>query len=210
MSSQFDIESILDETFPQQPFFLEIGCWDGVQGSNSYHLEHERGWNGLCVDPFPKNFENRDCALCTKAISLDGLPREFIKVSTDRRNNGDVSYFSGFRDSISLHKDTIEQFCEYEVVKVETITIPQLYERYRLPHYIEFLSVDVEGAEMEVFSGINLEDYKFGMIIFEHNLDTIIGNSIGSLLEGQGYFHLKDTPVDSIFVAEWTYNGNFL
>ena len=91
MTSQHNIETFLAGFFTKPGFFLEIGCWDGEQISQTSYLEKKKDWKGLCVDPFPKNFTNRSCELCDKAISKDGLPRKFVKVSIDRRNGGDVS-----------------------------------------------------------------------------------------------------------------------
>lgn len=186
MFSQYNIEPLLDEFLPEQGFFLEIGAWDGEHFSQSLYLER-KGWKGLCVDPFLRNFDGRTCELCPKAISSNGLPREFIRVTTDRRHGGDVSYLSGFRDSIRIHLPTIQEHCEYQVISVDTITIVDLYEFYELPRYIDFLSIDVEGAEIEVFSGINFDQNRFGLITFEHNGDESARRHIGALLIAHGY-----------------------
>lgn len=201
-SNQVDEMGILlDNLFPDYPegFFLEIGAWDANHLSQSLYLERVKGWKGLCVDPFPRGFENRTCSLCTKAISADGQPREFVRVTTDRRDGGDVSYFSGFRDSIRFHWDTIEQFCDYYITTVDTITIPELYKQYQLPQYIEFLSVDVEGAEVEVFCGIDFDICKFGVIVFEHNMDNNVRRYIGRLLDKHGYKLTAETLIDDIY-----------
>src|ERR671925_1346918 len=100
-TSQFQIiEKHLDDLFPHPGTFLEIGCWDGELMSQTAYLERERGWTGLCVDPFPIHFEQRSCMVCAKAVSADGQPRTFLKVSIDRRYGGNVSYFSGFKESV--------------------------------------------------------------------------------------------------------------
>jgi FkbM family methyltransferase len=205
-STRLDINQLLDTLFhgKMDGFYLEIGAWDAKHLSQSYHLE-QLGWKGLCVDPFPKRFERRKCEVCNKAISSDGKPREFVKVTIDRRHGGDVSYFSGFRDSLNLHFMTIMQHCDYDIVEVDTITISKLYEYYNLPNYIDFLSVDVEGAEIEVFCGIDLEQYRFGVIMFEHNMVAGTKQYIAASLERNGYRHLLDTDIESIFVSEEIY-----
>jgi hypothetical protein len=82
--SQHQIESDLVALFPNGGYFVEIGCWDGELISQTAVLERA-GWRGICVDPFPRNFEERSCKLIKKAVSRDGLPREFVSVSIDRR-----------------------------------------------------------------------------------------------------------------------------
>ena len=36
-------------------FFVEAGAYDGVDQSNTYYLEKEKGWNGILIEPI---FEN--------------------------------------------------------------------------------------------------------------------------------------------------------
>lgn len=195
------IEQYVDQLFPSPGTFLEIGCWDGGLLSQTAYLEKERGWTGLCVDPFPVNFENRTCNVCAKAISRDGQPRSFLKVSIDRRCGGDVSYFSGFIESVvdNIHWPVIKQFCDYEETEVETITFAQLCEQYDLPRYIEFLSVDTEGSELEIFQSIDFDAHKFGLIVFEHNMDQATRNRIGEILQANEYDLIESLPLDDIY-----------
>jgi hypothetical protein len=201
--SQYGIEEYVSRFYGMHGFFLEIGCWDGELISQTAWLERERGWRGLCVDPFARNFEARTCRVCRKAIS--GQPsapsREFVKVSIDRRDGGDVSYFSGFRDTLSRHWSVISQHCDYEIVRVETITIEELYKVYNLPAYIEFLSVDVEGAEVEIFESIDFARWHYGLIMFEHNEDEKAKRRIGELLLENGYQLLAELGCDDVYVS---------
>ena len=201
--SQHTIEQYLDQYFPETVGrFLEIGCWNGELISQTFYLESERGWTGVCVDPFPKDFEKRTCQVCEKAISKGGFPRQFAKVSIDRRYGGDVSYFSGFIDTpYQEHWPLISQYCDYELVEVETITVDQLFAQYDLPNYIEFLSVDVEGAELEIFESIDFSKYSFGMIVFEHNDNKDMKKQIGAILTSNGYKLIASLRCDDIYVA---------
>lgn len=201
--SQHQIETYLNHFFHEPGFFLEIGCWDGELISQTKWLEKEKGWNGLCVDPFPVNFRHRKCQVCMKAVvgeERKGV-RDFIKVSIDRRYDGFVSYFSGFRDSLTLHWDVIEKYCDYEIVHVQAITPAQLYAQYNLPNYIEFLSVDTEGSELEIFESIDFDACSFGLIMFEHNMDADVKKRIGELLTGHGYLMLVSMQCDDIYIS---------
>jgi hypothetical protein len=198
--SQHDIERYLDERFKVPGYFLEIGCWKGDLISQTYYLEKNKGWTGLCVDPFPYSFEKRTCKLCKKAISGDGKVREFVRVSIDRRYGGDVSYFSGFKDSIQTHWDLISEFCDYEIIGLETITFTQLAEIYVIPQFVEFLSVDTEGSELEIFQTIPFDKFSFGLIVFEHNRNDVVKNEVGEILVKNGYHLLEALQVDDVYV----------
>lgn len=199
-NSQSRIETYLDGLFKQPGYFLEIGCWNGELISQTMYLERFKGWKGLCVDPFPTNFERRECELCARAVSADGAPREFIKVSIDRRYGGDVSYFSGFRDSIQVHWPLISEFCDYEQIWVETITFVQLCAQYGVPDYVDFLSIDTEGSELEIFKSIDFSCHRFGMIMFEHNQNQEVQAAIRAILQKNGYQLFLALTIDDVYI----------
>jgi len=199
--SQHEIEKYLNHFFHAPGFFLEIGCWDGELISQTAWLEREKCWMGLCVDPFPKNFDSRNCWVCEMAVSGSRSERDFVKVSIDRRYGGDVSYFSGFKDAVHFHWDVIQEHCDYEILQVETITMADLYEHYNLPSYIEFLSVDTEGSELEIFESIDFNAWHFGMIVFEHNMDELVKQRIGELLSANGYGLVQSLKCDDIYAS---------
>lgn len=202
--SQHNIEAYLNHFFREPGFFLEIGCWDGELISQTAWLEWERGWTGLCVDPFARHFERRSCMVCRKAVSdQPSAIREFVKVSKDRRNGGDVSYFSGFIDVVKAkrHWDLISQHCDYELVEVLTITMEDLYTEYELPAYIDFLSVDTEGSELEIFESIDFKKWSYGMIMFEHNEDDTVRRRVGNLLKSNDYLLVGALHLDDVYVS---------
>jgi SAM-dependent methyltransferase len=211
LSQSKQIEQRVESLFPSPGTFLEIGCWSGENISQTAYLERERDWTGLCVDPFPRDFEQRLCQVCPAAISADGQPRAFLKVTIDRRYGGDVSYLSGFKEVVmsSIHWPVIDPFCDYDEIRIETITLDQLYARYNLPAYIDFLSVDIEGGEFEIFRSMDWDARRFGLIAFEHNTNESARCSIGEILTSHGYRLLEAWDYDDLYIfshADWLEN----
>lgn len=198
--SQHNIEGYLEKYFPDPGVFLEIGAWDGELISQTAWLERERGWTGVCVDPFPRDFSNRTCLVVPKAISRDGGRREFVRVSIDKNNQGDVSYFSGFRDTLNTHWDMIRKNCRYGIVELQTITLDQMWTEAELPDYVDFLSVDTEGSEREIFESLDFSRRSFGLIVFEHNENREDQRAIGEILKSNGYDLLESLRVDDIYI----------
>ena len=196
--SQHEIERYINHFFKEPGTFLEIGCWDGEVISQTYEIE-KQGWKGVCVDPFPVNFKDRLCQLCVKAVSNNGQPRRFIKVSVDRRG-GDVSYFSGFLETLKENWPLINDYCDYEEITVETITFEDIFKQYNLPDYVEFLSIDTEGSELEIFESIDFGKYSFGLIVFEHNTNEEVKLKIGNILRKNGYSLHEALRVDDIYI----------
>src|SRR5262245_11432257 len=48
-------------------FFLDVGSADGTDGSNTKALER-RGWTGICIDPFPRNMQDRTCQVFKEVV----------------------------------------------------------------------------------------------------------------------------------------------
>jgi hypothetical protein len=197
--SQFGIEKYLDALFQRPGFFVEVGAWDGKNISNSLYLEN-KGWRGLCVDPFPQNFQSRRAQVCSKAISAEGGVRDFIRVTTDRRHNGDVSYFSGFLDTIGRHEVTIRTYCNYKIIPLETITWDQLGNEYQLPELIDFLSIDTEGSEAEIIESIDFNRYTIRVLCYEHNDDMGTRRRAGNFLESKGYWLYQALDLDDLYI----------
>lgn len=210
LSQSKRIEGRVESLFPSPGIFLEIGAWKGEHFSQTAYLERERGWTGVCVDPFPSGFEQRTCRVCPKAVSADGQPRAFLKVTTDRRHGGDVSYLSGFKAAVqrSIHWPIISQHCDYEEIRVETITLDQLYELYELPAYIDFLSLDIEGAELELLQSMDWSARHFGLIAVEHNMDQLIRKQIGELLSANDYRLLEAWEFDDLYFSHKAWLAN--
>src|SRR6476620_9036826 len=48
-------------------FFLDVGSGDGTLFSNTKALE-QRGWKGICIDPFPAHMEDRTCQMLKEVV----------------------------------------------------------------------------------------------------------------------------------------------
>ena len=55
----------------QRGFFLDFGAFDGTECSNTALLERELGWDGICVEPFPRvnGFAQRRCTLVQRGLA---------------------------------------------------------------------------------------------------------------------------------------------
>lgn len=192
------VEKFLPEMYPNGGKFLEIGCWDGRLISNTAYLE-TIGWTGVCVDPFPRNFEGRTCNVIPGAVAGVAGKRDFVKVTIDRRYGGDVSYFSGFLDTIDRDPkiwELIKEHCDYEIISVDTIAINDLLSG----EHFDFLSIDTEGSELEILSWIDYDKYSFGVILVEHNNNEDKRGSINQLLTLNGYALFGSTDIDDLYL----------
>lgn len=129
--------------------FLDIGAAGGVELSNSYALERYWGWKGLCVEADGDNFQKlkatRSCQLAN--VCLDERPGEVL-----------FSRKGGFFGGIVENANDSESG---DVVRVPALPLSDLLEKNQLPTTIDYLSLDVEGAEDRVMAGFPFETHRF-------------------------------------------------
>jgi len=205
--SQFNQDLIVLKAFDfkKNGYFVDIGANDGISGSNSYLLEKEYDWNGICVEPLPDVYlkckECRNCACYDFAVySKSDLELNFCM----------SGLLSGIEDT-HLIKDKKQNFIDPSYftnnykgdVKVQTKTLTDILDMSNAPNFIDYLSIDVEGAEMHVLHGIDFDKYKFGMIHIEHNWQPY-RVEIRDNLEKNGYLYLIENKCDDIYVSQPT------
>ena len=64
-------------------FFVEIGAFDGLEGSNCYYFENMQAWDGIAVEASKNHFsklkKNRKCHVLNFAISSSEKDRMMLK-----------------------------------------------------------------------------------------------------------------------------------
>lgn len=147
--------------------FLEIGSSDGVHLNNTLLLEREFEWRGCCVEPNPDSFakleKSRTAKCFRKAVwKVSGEKVRFIARGVLGAIE-DVAYDD-------LHAPMRKAYAESEgVIEVETISVQDLMAQSGLPPWFDYLSLDVEGAELEAIKNFDLGSYKFALGTIEHN-----------------------------------------
>jgi len=161
-------------------YFIELGATDGVSLSNTHYFEKELGWNGLCIEPHPKYIsdlkKNRSCSISNFPIySKSGETVEFSIV--------DCGELSG----IKQHLGHIGASKVDDTIKLTTKTLTEVLDEANAPKYIDYMSLDTEGSELEVLKGLDFNKYTIGYINVEHNYRQPMRNIIGKFLQEKGY-----------------------
>lgn len=151
-----------------QPFFVDVGAYDGVTDSNTHYFESV-GWKGLCIEPHPhyfpicaKNRPNSEC-LNLAAWDKDGASTEFYAAMP-----GAASRIGQLEEL----KKTLKLYPHIKIgdpIHVSTRTLDTVFRETGVPKKFELLSVDVEGTEMNVLRGLTLRDYLPRIVIVEYN-----------------------------------------
>jgi FkbM family methyltransferase len=183
-------------------FFLDIGAHDGKTYSNSYVFE-QLGWQGACVEPLPDVFtqlrQNRRCDCYQAALAGLQDPRAgFIYAAG-------VDTLSGLESEMAAgHEDWIvREGGQPKRIQVEAITFSGLMAHYPQVRAIDFLSLDVEGAEISILKTIDFEKFRFGLITVECIEEKSgEGEELRAFMAGKGYGVLADLGLDLVFVPQ--------
>lgn len=188
-------------------YFVELGANDGVTQSNSLYFEKYRNWRGLLVEPAPQNYlkcrQNRsseDSIYCAACVSFD-YDQEFVRIAYSNLMSAPVSLESDIKDPRAHAKLGGQFLGEGEIVfefGAVARTLNSLLLDAHAPKLIDFLSLDVEGAELEVLKGVDHQAFRFKYILVEcrdfHRLSAY--------LEKQGYgFAEKLSEQDYLFAG---------
>lgn len=170
-------------------YFVDVGSWDAVKHSNSKALE-DAGWEGVCADPFPRNWEGRRCQLFREVIY--GKRGEVVRFRT-----------AGITGGIEQHVDQSRpRVRDAGVVELTTTTLGDVLERAGAPAYIHYLSIDTEGSEYEILAGFPFDTYRVGAFTVEHNYEEPKRTRIRELLESHGYRLSREQLVDDWYVFD--------
>ena len=178
-------------------FFVELGANDGIRQSNTFYFEKNLNWRGILIEPIKskfikcKNNRSKKNFFYNKACVGFNFKNEKIKmIYSDLMTTINDNRIINKVDS-SKHALKGEQYLqENEKVKeffVETTTLNQIFEDVKAPIMMDFLSLDVEGSEIEVLNGINFDNYNFKYIMVESRDD----NQIIDYLENKNYYFIK-------------------
>jgi FkbM family methyltransferase len=180
---------VLEKVFPDvtNGYFVDVGSGHGTIGSNSRTLE-ERGWKGVCIDPFPVHMEGRTCQMFKEVVfSKPGLVMAFHTAGG----------LGGIGDTLG---EWNEQAARAPTVNVTTVTLDDILARAGAPPFFHFMSLDVEGAELEALRAFSFHRYRVGAWTIEHNREEPKRSQIVALLAQHGYRRVNEWHQDDFFV----------
>jgi FkbM family methyltransferase len=177
-------------------FFIEIGASDGINLSNTYLLETQYNWKGICCEPIPGNFDklvkNRPNSICYKEAVYN---KSGLTLTFDIANNYDL--LSGISEHIDKHKSSVD--ANKTSIQVQTISLLDVLNNANAPSFIEYMSLDTEGSEFEILKYFDFDKYTFGLIDIEHNHIEPRRTEIKNLLLSKGYIYKGENNWDDMY-----------
>ena len=154
-------------------YFVDIAANDPISLSNTRALERDYGWNGLCIEANPQYHvalaQHRNCTVLGAAISDEERMHDFV---ADGALGGLVA-------------NGTDQALRRPNYLVGGVTFGRALEAFRVPREVDYLSLDVEGAEHLVMHTFPWATHRINVLTVERPKPVL-----GAALRRHGYRHV--------------------
>ncbi|MEQ8653998.1 MAG: FkbM family methyltransferase [Kiloniellales bacterium] len=152
----------------REGFFLDVGAHDGFQLSNSYVLETVFDWKGILIEANPKTFA--EIGKRRKAIAINTCVDG--KKGTVRFHFEERAMLGGIVDSDTSQTERVlkrkmQEGHVGDVVEVNAVPLHEILQEQSAPSEIDYLSIDIEGAETRALLPFPFDAYAFRVMTVE-------------------------------------------
>lgn len=186
-------------------FYVDIGANHPKKFSSTY-LFYQRGWQGICVDPWPEatklfaKYRPSDlfvnCGIGNQTSNLN-----YYCFASSLMNTFDAAEAESVQKNIAL-----DDGCRLvEVKKVAVCKLADLLNdnsSFLAARKIDFMNIDVEGGELAVLESNDWSKYLPGIIAIEiHGFDLSCANDfpVHNYLVDKGYQLIAKTQLTAIY-----------
>jgi FkbM family methyltransferase len=183
-------------------YFVEVGANEPQLRSQTWHLE-QAGWTGVLVEPQPELADKLRAARRAKVFAVACSSSENAGRTLRLHVAGPLSSLDRAQMSPGARPET--------VIEVPVRTLDSILEEVGAPDTLDFLSIDVEGHEVEVLRGLDIARWRPRLILLEDHvadlsrhrfLDTI-GYRIIRRYDSNGWYVPKESAARPGWVERW-------
>jgi FkbM family methyltransferase len=173
--------------------YVDVGCYHPIHRNNTYLL-HKKGWKGINIDTSdfsidlynharPKDL-NYHCAISNKneVIKLY-YQKELSQLSTIEREQAKTVFQGNIKEK-----------------EIQAFTLDEILNRDKYKNIkIDFLDIDVEGADLKVLEGLSFDKFKPELVCVEIQAKEIKRSDIYKFLINKNYELLWSGVFSHIF-----------
>jgi len=153
------VENMFKHVTETTGIYVEVGANDGATQSYTYELE-KLGWSGILIEPSKVAFD-----MCAENRPNNKLFNCALVASEDVKEiSGD--FYGSFLASIGGERLNARDHIVGEIYAVPARTLNSILEESGIES-IDLFSLDVEGYELEVLKGFDINRYRPKYVIIE-------------------------------------------
>ncbi|CAI2719004.1 FkbM family methyltransferase [Nitrospina watsonii] len=169
-------------------YYVDVGANEPVIGSQTRHLE-QLGWEGLLLEPLPHY-----CELLRQ--QRKGTVVQHACSSPENHNKTLTLIVAGGHSTLNRDPIAIGTHSQ-ETIEVICKTLDSILEDNEAPIGFDFISIDIEGHEMEMFKGFTLSKWKPRLVLLE---DHVTSHDKHDHMVANGYQVILRTGLNSWYV----------
>jgi len=181
---EYYVKNIID--YKTNGYYVDVGAHDGIKLSNTYYLEKNLNWTGICIEA-NEELHQKLCVNRPKSINVNQLiySQSDLELRFEMALNKEIVEGNDMLSRISNdeinainHDYFTEQFIQSKIIKQKTKTLTDVLDEANAPNTIDYCSIDIEGAELACLEGIRFDKYKFLFMTIEYGYREDFKNQI--------------------------------
>ena len=179
-------------------FYVDVGCYHPLHLSNTYLL-YKKGWRGINIDVSKYsidlfNYMRPDDMNIEAAISSN---QNYIKVYYQKK----LSQLTTTKKEISQKR--MQGHIKEKNIKAETLNSIINRSKYKNQR-IDFLNIDIEGADLEALQSLDFNKYRPNIICVEIDHKKISNSKTYKFLDNLKYKKIwsSSSNISHIFVSK--------
>ena len=167
-------------------YFIDLAANDAVSLSNTLTLERDYGWRGLCIEANPMYFEQlylRNCQVVQAVVGKHN--NEHVDFKFNDVIGGVVG--SAFDNNNNNINDNDNDNNNKNTKLQATVSIAHIFQTLAVPSVIDYMSLDIEGAEEWVFETFPWSNHAILLLTVERPKKRLV-----HLLMTHGYSYVCD------------------
>jgi len=183
-------------------FYVDVGCYHPIHRNNTYLL-HKKDWKEINIDVSQFSIDlfnylrpndlNYNCAVSNKNETVKIFYQKELSQLSTIENEQAKKVFQG-----NIKEKEIQAFTLDEILKKDKFKDAK----------IDFLNIDVEGADFKVLEGLSFDKFKPELICIEIHDKDIKDSKVYKFLNDKNYkliwsgvfSHLFKTSRDNFFI----------
>ena len=162
-------------------FYVDVGCYHPIHRNNTYLL-HKQNWRGINIDVSQFSVElfdhlrpddlNYNCAVSNKNETVKlFFQKELSQLSTTENDQAKKVFQGNIKEK-----------------EIQAFTLDEILNRDKYKNVkIDFLNIDVEGADFKVLDGLSFQKFNPELICVEIHDKEIKESKIYNFLKDKNY-----------------------
>ena len=148
---KYYIENII--TYKKNGYFVDVGANNGINFSNTYVLEKNYNWSGICIevdDDLIKELKhNRNCIVVNECVYNETGIVKTLQVPLANELPEGNNMLIRIKDNPETTLAFTSQFQEYKTYDKISKTLNDIFKENNVPEIIDYMSIDIEGSDYD-------------------------------------------------------------